>query len=182
VVATTFVPTQMIKVVPPINRGNYWKHLEVNFDPALSLMQSVISVKVRAAETLLPGSRIIVKLPMVKRNTQSVSFLRSNKVKISLGAELRFLRQRLLTVKKRLEADDTASASGSTTTVSADGSVVAADSDSDAAEAMRRANATKVATYRLLKNKLVLSVAEKNQIEKMARVFGLELPRFIHHL
>jgi hypothetical protein len=101
-------------------------------------------------------------------------------VKISLGAELRFLRQRLLTVKKRLEADDTASASGSTTTVGADGSVVAADSD--AAEAMRRANATKVATYRLLKNKLVLSVAEKNQIEKMARVFGLELPRFIHHL
>jgi len=68
------IMAQQIKSVPAISRGNYWDHLEVRFDPAISLQNSVVRVKVRAAEEISDAARLIVYMPMLRRNPESASY------------------------------------------------------------------------------------------------------------
>ncbi|CAD7955579.1 unnamed protein product [Amoebophrya sp. A120] len=65
---------QPIKAVPQIIRVNYFTHVEVRFDPALSNAESVVSIKVQVNSELRNGARIVAYLPDLTRNIQSESW------------------------------------------------------------------------------------------------------------
>ncbi|CAD7927173.1 unnamed protein product [Amoebophrya sp. A25] len=72
---------QQIKSVPEIVRVNFFTHVEVRFDPALSNAESVVSFKVQVKSELRNGARIVATVPDLRRNPNSQSwqdFLRSS--------------------------------------------------------------------------------------------------------
>ena len=65
---------QPLKSVPQIVRVNYWTHLEMNFDPALSSAQSVVTIKVQVNAPIENGAQIKCYLPVLTRNPLSASW------------------------------------------------------------------------------------------------------------
>eukprot|EP00392_Amoebophrya_sp_AT5.2_P004862 g4871.t1 len=65
---------QQIKAVPQIFRVNFFTHVEVRFDPALSNAQSVVSIKLQVNAELRNGARIVAFLPDLTRNPLSDSW------------------------------------------------------------------------------------------------------------
>merc|ERR1719313_952877 len=57
------IEKQAFKGSPLIVRGNYWKHLQLQFEPPLSLSFAVISVIVQSAQDITNQARIIVRIP-----------------------------------------------------------------------------------------------------------------------
>merc|ERR1719253_242041 len=49
----TTIPEAPVKNSPEILRGNYWKHLQIQFGPPLSLAYTVISVRIAPAQDLI---------------------------------------------------------------------------------------------------------------------------------
>jgi hypothetical protein len=61
------IEQQPIQNSPEIVRGNYWKHLQLQFNPPQSLAFAEISVIVESASDLGDQCRIVVKVPDVQR-------------------------------------------------------------------------------------------------------------------
>jgi len=61
------IERQPIQNSPEIVRGNYWKHLQLQFNPPQSLAFAEISVIVESASDLADQCRIVVKVPDVIR-------------------------------------------------------------------------------------------------------------------
>merc|ERR1719375_1053296 len=57
------IKRQPLKLPPLIVRGNYWKHLQLQFQPPLSLSMSIVSVIVQSAQDISNQARIIVRIP-----------------------------------------------------------------------------------------------------------------------
>merc|ERR1719313_1989972 len=57
------IERQALKGSPLIVRGNYWKHLQLQFEPPLSLSFAVVSVIVQSAQDITNRARIVVTIP-----------------------------------------------------------------------------------------------------------------------
>jgi hypothetical protein len=57
------IERQALKGSPLIVRGNYWKHLQLQFEPPLSLSFAVISVIVQSAQDITNQARVVVRIP-----------------------------------------------------------------------------------------------------------------------
>jgi hypothetical protein len=66
------IQRQPLKGSPLIVRGNYWKHLQLQFEPPLSLSFAIVSVIVQSAQDITNQARIVVKIPgFTRRGMQS---------------------------------------------------------------------------------------------------------------
>jgi hypothetical protein len=61
------IPKQPIKGSPEILRGNFWRHLQLKFNPPLSLSLAVVSVIVQSAQDIINQARIVVRVPGLTR-------------------------------------------------------------------------------------------------------------------
>jgi hypothetical protein len=57
------IDRQPVKKSPLIVRGNYWKHLQIQFEPPLSLAYAIVSVIVQSAQSITNQAKVIVRIP-----------------------------------------------------------------------------------------------------------------------